>query len=372
MHFSSFLPSRFLRRNPKRPSTSPTSMVCNGKFGNSNSSPMKIEYLPLEILQLVAGFLAPDSAACFALCSKSLLWAIGNQSWYELQTKDQKEARLKFLVLLQRDLRELLLCYHCEKLYHSNLKQSSNTLWFSQNEHPCTYADGFLFFFPGFGFRFQYAQMLMKLYRSGATEHMSLESLSHAVSYKDVHNFLQRHVSCRIANDNLLVRQEWRILLRHGDDSERISTVCQQVCPHWKSILDYNHLAKRVHCQMSHGLGQSCSECTGLVQCQFCSTEFIVASLDSNWSPGGQAIYITSWKNLGSCKTPFDSRWRDHLFCIDTSIFTPTKLAPFVPGSVRSAFEDRADFKIGVGGLSTRWPIDSDAQFLRLVVGNSK
>lgn len=88
-----------------------------------------LERFPVEILQYIARFLTPDSAACFVLCSKSLLWAIGNQSWLALRTKDQRTVKLRFLDLLQRDLREWLPCYHCAKLHLFDLKPDPPTTW---------------------------------------------------------------------------------------------------------------------------------------------------------------------------------------------------------------------------------------------------
>ena len=142
-----------------------------------HSTAVTLERLPVEMLQLIASFLTTDSAASFSLCSKSLQWAIGNQSWFTLRTKDQKGARLSFLISLQRDLREWLLCYHCEKLHLFKLKPDSHTIWKFGRELPCTQADRVTFFLPRFGLRFQYAQMIMKLHKLGAKDTTYLESV---------------------------------------------------------------------------------------------------------------------------------------------------------------------------------------------------
>lgn len=211
--------------------------------------------------------------------------------------------------------------------------------------------------------------MIMKLYHLNAMKDISLDSLSYAGSSNYRNLVLQSHASARIANDNLLVKLEERILLHHDDnDLEQIRTLCWDVCPHWDRNPDYDLLAKRIRCQMSHGPGQSCSECAGLVQCQYCSTEFLVAYLDSTWSSGVKAIYITIWKNLGPCDTPFDMCWRTQLWFSEIDLPYPNELVHFLPGSIQRAFEDLADFKIGADGLSTKWPLDSDVEFLRLIL----
>lgn len=340
------------------------------RCGNPKTQPsytaMSIEHLPVEILQIIASFLTPNSAACFILCSKSLQRAIGHQSWLDLRTKDLKKARLSFLIVLQRDLREWLLCYHCEKLHTLSLEPFSATPYLLQNEHPCAYADGFLWLLPLFGLKFQCAQMIMKLHKLRATENILLDSLSRDYSsYYDGH-FSRCHTSARIANDELLVKIAYRVFIRHGERF-KISSLCRNICPHWTCVMDGDNLMKRIRCQMSHRAGQTCPECTGMIQCQFCSTEFLVAFFDSNWSPKGQAIYITAWKNLGPCDTPFQIRWQTQLRPYHTSIPTPTCSALFEPGSIRREFEDFADSRIGVGGLFSKRPLNSDVEFSRLI-----
>lgn len=368
MSFLSFLPFRFLRQKSKsgNPKTQqPYSTVA--KSGQRPTSTVTIEKLPVEIQQHVASFLEPDSTACLTLCSRSLQRAIGQQSWFALRTAEQKKTRLGFLIVLQKDLREWLLCYHCEKLHPFDLKTYLYTPWLFWNEHLCVRADGFVYLLPMFGLRFQYAQMIMKLHQLRATKNIFLDSLSHAHSSVYKQHLSHSHVSARIANDHLLVKLEWRILLHRGEGFRYISSLCQNVCAHWTCVLDDDNLSKRIRCQMSHRPGQSCPDCTGMIHCQRCSTEIIVAFLDSNWSSEGQAVYITAWKNLGPCDTPFDIRWRTQVWPIYSSLSTRTLSTPFVPGSILRAFEDVGDSRIGVDGLSSKWPLDSDVEFFKLV-----
>lgn len=333
---------------------------------------LTLETLPVEILQYIASLLDPESAACFTLCSKSLRWSIGNQSWFALRTEDQKRARLNFLNSLQRDLRDWLLCYHCEKLHPFEWKQESHRTWSLYGESSCTQADGVAYLVPSFGFRFPYAQMIMKIHKQGATKNIGLDSFFDANASTWSDNFTYSYVSARIAKNELLVKLEWRILLHQGEGFSRVRRVFPHVCPHWRCTIDDHALSRRISCQISHGPGQTCVQCTGMKQCQDCSTEFITAYLESNWTRQGHAVYVTAWKNYGPCDTPFDLRWRCHLLCIHTSLPAPKTSTPFAPGSIRGAFEDLNGSKIRTDGLSNEWPLDSDAEFSRLVadIGN--
>lgn len=371
MSFLSCLPFGFLhhRKHGGRYGSleaQPSNTVGTAESHQKHSSTMTIEKLPLEMLQMIASFLAPDSAACFILCSKFLQRAIGRRSWLDLRNQDQKKARLRFLIVLQRDLPEWLPCYHCEKLNRFSLPPLPPPPWRYENEHPCAYADGYLCLRPLLGMQFQYAQMIMKLHKLRATENIFLDSLSCDHSFRYRGHVADCHTSARIRKDELLVKIEWRIFIRHGESFE-IGSLCQSLCPHWFCLLDDDNLTRRIRCQMSHTPGQTCPECTGMVQCQFCSTEFIVAFLNSNWSRKGQAIYLTAWKNLGPCDTPFQISWRTQLHRVHSSGPTPTCWVPFVPGSIRREFEEFTDSRIGVHGLSIKRPLNSDVEFSRMV-----
>lgn len=286
MSFLSFLLFYFLPhgnngRKCGNQKTQPGSTVLAGLV-QKRLPPATIEKLPVEVQQHIASFLTPESAACLTLCSKSLQRVVGQQSWFALRTTDQKKARLSFLMALQRDLRDWLLCYHCEKLHPFDLKPYPYTPWPFRYEHPCFHADGLLDLLPSFALRFSYVHMIMKLHQQHATENIFLESLSHALSSVHNHHVSHSHTSARITNSNLLVKLELRILLRHGEDFGQIRGLCRNVCPHWRAVVDDNNLAKIIRCQMSHGTGQSCPHCTRMVQCQRYSTEFIVAFLNSN------------------------------------------------------------------------------------------
>ncbi|MCJ1257520.1 hypothetical protein MMC24_005346 [Lignoscripta atroalba] len=388
MSFICFLPFRFLRYrkdrrrclNPKTSEKSPAIRVAEPDQEHYSTG-TTLEKLPVEILQHIASFLAPDAAACFTLCSKSLRWAVGYQSWYELRTKDQKKARLSFLLSLQRDLREWLLCYRCEKLRPFDLKPDSHTTWTYSDEPPCTEGDGFVYLLPLFGLRFQYAQMIMKQHKLGATDNIYLDSLSHAHVSIFEHEIPHGCTSARIANGNLLVKLEWRILLHHGEGFRRLTSLSPDNCPHLQCCSIEDKITRRIRCLMDHGPGQYCAVCTGIKQCQHCSTEFVIACLDSSWSPQshafspgqaisrGQAVYVTAWENFGPCDTPFDIRWRSQTWRGDSSLPPPESSTPFVPGSIRRAFEDIAGSKIRVDGLSSLCPLDSDVEFAKLLAG---
>ena len=77
----------------------------------------RLECLPTEILQHISDHLALDSAGSLTLCSRSLR-VLGDRSWYALRIQANEQEKRRFLLLLQRDIPNLLFCYHCWSFIH--------------------------------------------------------------------------------------------------------------------------------------------------------------------------------------------------------------------------------------------------------------
>lgn len=321
---------------------------------------MILEGLPVEILQHIASFLTPDAIACFALCSKSSRWVIGDQSWLALRAKDQRAVRLRFLSSLQRGLRDWMLCYHCEKLHPFEQDQG----WYYRDQPSCTQADGFVHLLPLFGMRFQKAQMIMQLHRLGIADDTHLDSLSRPLA-ADPNQ--QAHTFARIVNDHLLVKVECRIPLRRDEGFLAVKHGIPEICPHWSCVVDDDTLSMNIRCSMRHGPGHLFDECTGLEQCQWCSTEFVVACFDSEQSPHSRVVHVAVWKDLGRCETPFDVQWRNHIWPFFTNLPAPRSSTTFAPGSILQDFEGLGAADDGFNGRSSTWPLDTDVSFAKLV-----
>jgi hypothetical protein len=326
------------------------------------SAVARLDKLPVEVIQRIAEFLPPDSAACLILSKKILALAIGHRSWVALRSKQFRYERLKFLILMQRDLLEWVLCYHCEKLHPVKRKPISYTTWLYLDEIRCSEADGIVELLPNYILRWQHAHMIMKLNRLNSTNNDWLNALSHfnfrcGVPYA--------YCCARIANEHLLVKLEYRILLRRDANFDQVHLVFPAVCPHWKCFDEDQGLAKVLRCHLSHKSNNPCAECIRMVQCQWCATEFVVAFLDSTWSFNGHALYITAWKDLGPCQTPFDSRWRAHTLPIIPRYIPRKSPVHFTPHSIRSAFEDLGSPK--GNGLASVSPLDSDVEFSKRI-----
>lgn len=335
-----------------------------------SSEVVRLDKLPVEILQRIADFLPCDSAACLILSQKFLSLAIGHRSWFKLRSNRYKREKLKFLITMQRDLEEWILCFQCKMLHAVKENPLSYTKWQNLEERPCSEADGVVELMPNFILRWQHAHMVMKFNKLNSSANTKwLDALSHTLFKFHVP---YAHCYARIANENLLSKLEYRILLRHDEDIWQVLDLYPEVCPHWKCMANRN-LTRLLQCQWSHGTSHhSCARCSGMIQCRWCATEFTIALVNSTWSSNGRALYITAWRDFGPCQTPFDMRWRTHNVFMTLKFPPPRVPVSFEPDSIRRAFEELGSPKRKWDGLASRSPLDSDVEFAKRIDENSR
>ena len=222
--------------------------------------------------------------------------------------------------------------------------------------------------------------MAMKLHNLGLpdSDNKYLYYLSHTRTSNGHYMIPHVHASVRIADGSLPIRLEYRILLRKGEGLERVRLLRPEVCPHWSCGVDEQrltdiHLSDIIYWQMRLRSERYCAESGGLRYCNSCSTEFVVACLDSSWAPGGKALYITAWKDCGACETPFDPKWRGHAAADKVHLDVPEELEeleelfPYWLGSIGMAFENSEGADAGKDGLANLFPVEYDAEFKKFV-----
>lgn len=301
-----------------------------------DSSLVRLDRLPAGILQIIAEFLTSGSEACFILSRKSFGLVIGHRSWLTLRSKIQKHARLLFLIRLEKDLEEWVLCYHCERLHPAKRNPLAYTEWLGADERPCSQADGAIELLPNFVLRWQHAHMIMKLNKLSPENNIWLHALSRTVFRGQVPF---AHCCARIAKEILMVKLEYRILLRRHEGLREVEKSFTEVCPHWTFCGGGHHLKEIIRFHLALGPDDARTKCTR-IQCHRCATEFVIVYLTSTWTHDGRALYITAWKDLGPCQTPFGIRWRAQILPIPFAIHNSTEKSIVNRNSMESGNEE--------------------------------
>jgi hypothetical protein len=117
------------------------------------------------------------------------------------------------------------------------------------------------------------------------------------------------------------------------------------ICSHLWDRQEEGLLTNMMDCKLSHWRSKGpCSVCDGLQQCHHCYTEFQLDIKD--YSKQGVALVITTWLDLGECRTPLDPKWG--LWTVRRPCLVSTgpgqDVVVFEPGNIQESFGDGRTF----------------------------
>lgn len=268
-----------------------------------------LSMLPAEILQNVSDFLPVSSAVSFTLCSRRVLWLLGDQAFRSLRSTDQTAEKKLFLTLLEKDLPDRLLCHHCILFHPVAQDNRPENRWRFNHEPECDRASGVIHMAVPFKIRYRHAQLLMNHYRFRRAHQINLERLS----YQDTRTYGNMNIKTetwgRIVLGELLVRVH--LILRLPSSSFDIKPVrlsIPRICPHLFGLQKSCFESQKILCRPCHAGRLPCVECSNRQCCRECSTWFQVSGRERENL--GIEIQIDIWRYLGSCETPFDAKWQ--------------------------------------------------------------
>ncbi len=267
--------------------------------------------LPSEVLQHISDFLPVSSAVSFALCSRRVLWLLGDQALHCLRSADQAPEKEVFLNLLQRDLSDWLLCHYCNLFHPVAQDDGPETSWSYFDDPECVRASGVVYITMRYKLRYQQAQLLMNHYRFGRAYQIILERLCHKHTVTVGDTNIRTEIWGRIVVGELLVRVTSKLELLNPSDIDRVRSQIPEICNHQKGLDQRIFTCQTTLCRPCHAGRSPCVECSTRKSCQECSTWFQVSG--GELGHPGTGIQIDIWRYLGSCEDPFDTKWRRQL-----------------------------------------------------------
>lgn len=148
----------------------------------------------------------------------------------------------------------------------------------------------------------------MRNYRHGRPNQINLERLSNRSTRHLPEASLESVVSPNIVAGELLLQIKYTLrLLKHWDIS-LIRMYIPGLCPHLINRFRDSIFAQALRCRLSHANTLPCIVCTKQKHCLECSTSFQVdiRTLENLVTE----VQVDVWRCLGSCESPFDSKWR--------------------------------------------------------------
>lgn len=325
--------------------------------------------LPPEMIHYIRSFLPAPSAAALALCNRKISSVLGTQYWKALGSwregggrkpaeilcmaramveEPLENARSDFLTLLERDLPDYIFCRRCALLHLPIFELDSQ----DDCNRFCAVADICSLTLIGLPpqIRFSLLQWTMKRHRMGFNcckelNYFFFEERSYQrhSGRRDCGRYYIKEA--RIRNRKVLVRaQDWFLLpASHIGPLSDLAII--GICSHLWHREEGGLLTLMIDCKLSHWRSKSpCSACDGLRQCHYCYTEFQLDVKD--FGKRGVALVITTWLDLGECRTPLDPKWGlriCHRPCL-VSTGSEQDVVVFEPGNIQESFGDGRAF----------------------------
>jgi hypothetical protein len=192
--------------------------------------------------------------------------------------------------------------------------------------------------------------MTVKRHRQG----LDCSKLLNLLSYKTKTRFRngyaeQRAALAKIVDGSLLIREQ-RIFMKQ---STQIISVpwCSDVtvCPHLDLVLREHYDGHSNTIQIAHwDERKGYQNWEGIIQCKYCLTEY--RNDFKNIGGCDNALFVTTWQDLGEGRSPLDHKWRSHAAGYEGPHWLPVE---FDRGSICAAFEQKEHFEFEFDSLLT-------------------
>ncbi|MCJ1383315.1 hypothetical protein MMC17_006428 [Xylographa soralifera] len=287
--------------------------------------------LPPEILHLIAQFLPLGSAIALSITGHHLYRTLGAQYIHtvrSLQVENEpkyflhEQDRRCFLSLLERDCPSYYACHECLKFHPLDAPRSPSAPRHRLLRHqlseevldrPCQAIDieAERLLFSGLDIHFHDIRQALlggptSALHAAVTAHKSLTA-----HYGGYHVFLDFRRSC----DSLLLRASHWLLEPALPCTDPSGKFALYACPHLthKSHYVSNALSHALQATLADLAANRCTlSSSRLCRCPLCPTEVRVRI--KHVPPHGTAVIITRWLDLGTGRSPYEARWRSHLW----------------------------------------------------------
>ena len=273
-----------------------------------NSTGSSLHVLPVEILQYIStNFLPVDAAASLSICSHSMLNILGDQALRSLRLQTHAVEQTRFIKTLERDLPDLLFCHRCEVL-HPVFDVSTYNEW--AIPPLCREQDGSISIGDGYFLRFEDVYTLMRDYRLGRDYETKLKQLCKSITLDLPEVYREDVVTATIVAGELRIYIQYT-LRPHMDWGEKfLWDHISFICKHLQPYADDSILPQALFCYLSHVDRLPCVSCRLIKRCLECSTSVQVEVRVPE--DLGTEVKVDVWRDLGSCESSFDTKWRGH------------------------------------------------------------
>jgi len=339
--------SRIFSRTPK-PKLVQVKMRAKKSKSALQNSPLG--ELPPELIQLIATFLPPASAATFSVSCHALNRILGPS--HLLVARAQETECSDFLFALAKELPDRIFCYPCKHIHivdktHKYLHPDSGRFG---GTSPCVKADVKCGAYYGIhpDFSRSIFDMAVKRFRLKLDSTESCQLLCRTRTLFADKCTQQYITDARIVAGSLFVRVQYIIRVPSSQFSDWPENLYFRICSHSGGFARLNNDTTgfalgmgEAHKYLSKAFEQwefSNSYVQQVRQCSKCRTDYQIDI--KSFDAGGVGVFVTKWLDLGEGTK--DPKWVQHVF--DDTGHVSTQELEYELGSVKAAFESNLPF----------------------------
>jgi hypothetical protein len=310
-----------------------------------------ISKLPPELIIRIAEFLPLASVVSFCLSCRPIYFVLGTEYLETLQNRGMDQERYNFLTLLERQLLNHILCFHCNKLHSIDdaRKYTYSYGYYIRFHLPassCWIADIQKYHYIHPEFSSTIFRMAMKRHRQCLYFKKLLNLLSHKIQTSSEYGFAKQVSTwSRIVEGSLLIRKQTIFMIPITAPAPFPNHSGIQICKHSGYVNlstpgQFGDMLRSRMVDIDKTAGQSAAG--GARRCQHCLTDFQIDV--KRFEAYGVAIFFTCWKDLGEGRSALDEKWQTHVASEGGS---KLDLLEFEEGSICSKFEQGEEFEFG-------------------------
>jgi hypothetical protein len=298
---------------------------------------LDLSHLPIELLLSITAFLPPESVAALGLISKGFFSFV---SIARSQLRSDALIKQRFLLLLEEDLPDYLLCHTCNKLYNWR----TSPILVSPYRYTCPARRRDPSAHPSFarlcgchpisslhlGIRVSNMQreirdLILRASRKGSEFGLPLSYIAHECVVSQYYSDLPTPISVKllpkiVAGSLLLRRVEEIVIDLSIGLAQQLHALRACGCSHvsWSLVAitkcALQHVLEEERTDVANLSQQPKSDrkCQNLFQCSYCATDFRIHVITTTTSPGEVSIQVETWQNFGN--GPHRGNAQDELF----------------------------------------------------------
>lgn len=320
---------------------------CGAKPEGSQSTFFR---LPVELIQQIAGHLDPPSAAAFCLSSRFVCYAVGTDhlSRYIESSKSRFEKRRTIETVVERAFPGHWFCAWCDAFHAWKADQVGPKETASEKQRDCAEFNSYLHDGPDYVICHHHVRLAVNSKLWGPEHGIPLSRIAHAKSSmaKISKTPVPTQLDCdaRIVQGHLILQSKWAVLLpMHSTKSRTLlhdiwDALPHIVAGHRDSDNGHTGLMAAIDNAVRRGWKYPFTQCCGM-----CATDWTVSAHDFHHATGGQVrLVVTTWRDLGTGRNPFETSWRAHGVSTHRQASTVTNVIRMTQtraGEIRRAYE---------------------------------